>query len=72
MDHNGKKGFKHYFKWTFTRWYFWMFVSFWSLWSGLEHIISGSLSQLLGTVTAVIILMSFSFIIIYIIKFYAE
>ncbi len=72
MNNCMERGFKHYFKWTFTRWYFWSFVSFWSVWSGLEHIINKSFSQFLGTITAVIILMSLSFIIIYIIKFYAD
>ncbi len=67
-----EKGFAHYFKWTFTRWYFWGFVLFWSVWSGAEHIFNKDIASFLGTVTAIIFTMSFSFAIIYVIKFYAD
>ncbi len=61
-----KKGFPSFIDYAYTKWYFWLIVVLYSLWSGWEAIINGYTGEFVGTVIAVIFIVSLLFVFSYI------
>jgi len=61
-----KDNFPNFFKWTYTKWYFWVIVIIWSIWSGYESIINKYIGEYIGNLIACIIILSVIFLLSYI------
>ncbi len=61
-----KDNFPSFVEWTYTKWYFWVFVVLWSAWSGYEALIKIDIFLFLGNVIFVIIFLSLLFFFSYI------
>ena len=62
-EHN----FPNFFKWTYTKWYFWFIVILYSIWSGYESLVNGSIGEIIGVLIATIIISSVIFLLCYMI-----
>lgn len=60
--------FPGFFKWTYTKWYFWVIVVLWSVWSGYESLVNKYIAEFIGTIIFVIIFLSIFFFIAYLIS----
>lgn len=60
-----EKNFPNFFEWTYTKWYFWMVVALWSIWSGYEYIVNKHILAFIGIIIFVIIILSVFFFISY-------
>ena len=63
-----KDNFPNFFKWIFTKWYFWVIFILWGVWSGIEEIKAGYIPEFLGTLSASFIIVIIIFGIIYLIN----
>ena len=59
---------KRFFPWLINKWHFWLLSIGWSIWSSLEEIINGYISEALGTIIFWVLMMTLIYFIIFSIK----
>lgn len=57
-----------FFRWMFSKWYYWLISIVWSLFAGYEELRNGYVSEFLGILTATFLLIAIFFGIAYFIK----
>lgn len=60
-----KHNFPSFIDWTYTKWYFWVTVSLYALWSGADEILNSNIYGFIGTIIAVIFIVSLFFLFSY-------
>ncbi len=60
--------FPNFFKWTFTKWYFWVIFFVWGLWAGSEELRAYYITEFLVTLFISFVLVLIIFLIPYSIK----
>ena len=63
-----KDKFPNFYKWTFSKWYFWVIVFIWGVLSGLEELRQYYIPEFLATLSISFVLVLLLFLISYSIK----
>jgi len=60
-----KHNFPSFIDYTYTKWYFWVLVILYSVWSGYESLVNVYIGEFIGTLIAVIFIASLFFLLSY-------
>lgn len=61
----GDKKFPNFTEYTYKKWYFWLIITLYSLWSGWEELINIYIGEFIMIVVAVIFIVSLFFLLSY-------
>ena len=65
-----KHNFPSFIDWTYTKWYFWVIVGLYSVWSGWESLVNRYIGEFIGTLIAITFIISLLFLFSYIMAKY--